>query len=159
MAIVPLLPPPADRHPVLLHHLLEHGDVAGRNTAGKSIMPLAVDDWTPSSWGSTPRQLASRSVSCTTTCFDQQQLDPRRAGRPGVPRALGAVQEPQRTPPGGYEAAPVGGGWTGGLYPPPSWGVRAARRGSSRGPDPLRRSCAARLLALRFRRLHTRRLR
>ena len=45
MAIVPLpLPPPAATR-ALLHHLLEHGDVVGRDTAGRTIVQLAVDDW------------------------------------------------------------------------------------------------------------------
>jgi hypothetical protein len=45
MAIVPL---PLSRDVearALLHHLLEHGDVVGKDTAGRSIVQLAVDDW------------------------------------------------------------------------------------------------------------------
>jgi hypothetical protein len=30
---------------VLLHHLLQHGDFVGRDTAGRTIITLAVDDW------------------------------------------------------------------------------------------------------------------
>jgi hypothetical protein len=30
----------------LLHHLLEHGDIVGRDTVGRTIVQLAVDDWT-----------------------------------------------------------------------------------------------------------------
>ena len=29
----------------MLHHLLEHGDVAGRDIGGRTIIKLAVDDW------------------------------------------------------------------------------------------------------------------
>jgi hypothetical protein len=43
---VPLpLPPGADAR-ALLHHLLEHGDIVGRDTAGRTVNQLAVDDWT-----------------------------------------------------------------------------------------------------------------
>jgi hypothetical protein len=45
MAIVPLPLPPAAEARALLHHLLEHGDVVGRDTAGRTIVKLAVDDW------------------------------------------------------------------------------------------------------------------
>jgi hypothetical protein len=31
----------------ILHHLLEHGDVAGRDAAGRTVITLAVDDWLP----------------------------------------------------------------------------------------------------------------
>jgi hypothetical protein len=42
---VPLpLPAPIEAR-ALLHHLLEHGDVVGRGTAGQTIIQLAVDDW------------------------------------------------------------------------------------------------------------------
>jgi hypothetical protein len=45
MAVVSLpLPPPIEAR-VLLHHLLEHGDVVGRDAAGQTIIQLAVDDW------------------------------------------------------------------------------------------------------------------
>ena len=45
MAIVPLPLPPADEARALLNHLLEHGDIVGRDTAGRTIIQLAVDDW------------------------------------------------------------------------------------------------------------------
>ena len=44
MAIVPL-PLLRRQARALLHHLLEHGDVVGRDTAGRTIIQLAVDDW------------------------------------------------------------------------------------------------------------------
>jgi hypothetical protein len=46
MAIVPLPLPPGAEARALLHHLLEHGDVVGRDAAGRMIIQLAVDDWT-----------------------------------------------------------------------------------------------------------------
>jgi hypothetical protein len=45
MAIVPLPLPPNAAARALLHHLLEHGDVVGRDAAGQTIIQLAVDDW------------------------------------------------------------------------------------------------------------------
>jgi hypothetical protein len=45
MAIVPLPLPPAIEARALLHHILEHGDVVGRDVAGRTIIQLAVDDW------------------------------------------------------------------------------------------------------------------
>ena len=45
MAIVPLPLPLAVEARALLHHLLEHGDIVGRDTAGRTIIQLAVDDW------------------------------------------------------------------------------------------------------------------
>jgi hypothetical protein len=44
MAIVPLPLPPGAEARALLQHLLEHGDVLGRDTAGRTILQLAVDD-------------------------------------------------------------------------------------------------------------------
>ena len=44
MAIVPL---PLSQHVqarALLYHLLEHGDIVGRDTTGRTIIQLAVDD-------------------------------------------------------------------------------------------------------------------
>jgi hypothetical protein len=41
---VPLSPGAAAR--ALLHHLLEQGDVVGKDTVGRTIIQLAVDDWT-----------------------------------------------------------------------------------------------------------------
>jgi hypothetical protein len=29
----------------VLHQLLQHGDIAGRDTAGRTVLQLAVDDW------------------------------------------------------------------------------------------------------------------
>jgi hypothetical protein len=29
----------------ILHHLLERGDVAGRDAVGRTVITLAVDDW------------------------------------------------------------------------------------------------------------------
>ncbi len=46
MAIVPLPLPPGTEARALLQHLLEHGDVVGTDTAGRTIIQLAVDDWT-----------------------------------------------------------------------------------------------------------------
>jgi hypothetical protein len=43
MAIVPLPLPPAAEARALLHHVLEHGDIVGRD-AGQTIIQLAVDD-------------------------------------------------------------------------------------------------------------------
>ena len=46
MAIVPLPLPPGDEARALLRELLEHGDILGRDTVGRTIIQLAVDDWT-----------------------------------------------------------------------------------------------------------------
>lgn len=45
MAIVPLPLPPGVQARALLHHLLEHGDIVGRGSAGGTIIQLEVDDW------------------------------------------------------------------------------------------------------------------
>jgi hypothetical protein len=45
MAIVPLTLSPGAEARVLLNHILEHGDIVGRDTAGRAIIKLAVDDW------------------------------------------------------------------------------------------------------------------
>jgi hypothetical protein len=45
MAIVPLPLPSTIEALALLHHLLEHGDIIGRDRAGRTIIQLAVDDW------------------------------------------------------------------------------------------------------------------
>ena len=45
MAIVPLPLSPDVEARVLLHHLLEHGDIVGGDTAGRTIIQLAVDEW------------------------------------------------------------------------------------------------------------------
>jgi hypothetical protein len=44
MAIVPLPLPPHPAARVLLHYLLDHGDIVGRDTVGRTIIQLAVDD-------------------------------------------------------------------------------------------------------------------
>jgi hypothetical protein len=44
MAIVPLPLPPNVAARVLLHHLLEHGDIVGRDAAGNTIIQLSVND-------------------------------------------------------------------------------------------------------------------
>ena len=44
MAIVPLPLPAGAEARALLHHLLEHGDIVGRDTGGRTIIQLAVDD-------------------------------------------------------------------------------------------------------------------
>ena len=46
MAIVPLSLSPGAEARALLHHLLEQGDVVGKDTVGRTIIQLAVDDWT-----------------------------------------------------------------------------------------------------------------
>jgi hypothetical protein len=45
MAIVPLPLPPSAEARALLHDLLGHGDIVGRDTAGRTILQLALDDW------------------------------------------------------------------------------------------------------------------
>ncbi|HEU0307333.1 MAG TPA: hypothetical protein VFR30_10235 [Lysobacter sp.] len=44
MATAPLPLPPGAEARALLHHLLEHGDIVGRDTVGRTIIQLAVDD-------------------------------------------------------------------------------------------------------------------
>jgi hypothetical protein len=46
MAVIPLLPASGVEARALLHHILEHGDLVGKDTLGRSIIQLAVDDWT-----------------------------------------------------------------------------------------------------------------
>jgi hypothetical protein len=46
MAIVPLPLPPGAEARTLLHHILEHGDIVGKDTKGRTVLQLAVDDWT-----------------------------------------------------------------------------------------------------------------
>jgi hypothetical protein len=60
MAIVPLPLPPNAAARVLLHHLLENGDIIGRDTAGRTIIQLAVDD----------------RVLETLMTFDAEELEP-----------------------------------------------------------------------------------
>ena len=45
MTVVPLPIDAASQARTLLYHLLEHGDVAGRDAAGRTVITLAVDDW------------------------------------------------------------------------------------------------------------------
>jgi hypothetical protein len=45
MAIVPLSLSPGAEARALLHHILEHGDIVGRDTKGRTVLQLAVDDW------------------------------------------------------------------------------------------------------------------
>jgi hypothetical protein len=45
MAIVPLPLPPGAEARALLHHLLEHGDVVGKDATGRTIVQLALEDW------------------------------------------------------------------------------------------------------------------
>ena len=45
MAIVPVPLPPSAEARALLNHLLEHGDIVGRDTVGRTIIQVAVDDW------------------------------------------------------------------------------------------------------------------
>ena len=45
MAIVPLPLPRGAEARALLHHLLEHGDVVGKDATGRTIVQLALDDW------------------------------------------------------------------------------------------------------------------
>jgi hypothetical protein len=44
MAILPLPLPPNVAARVLLHHLLEHGDIVGSDAAGQTIIQLSVND-------------------------------------------------------------------------------------------------------------------
>ena len=46
MTIVSLPLPPAAQARALLHHLLEQGDILGKDTMGRTIIQLALDDWT-----------------------------------------------------------------------------------------------------------------
>ena len=46
MPIVPLPLPPQAEARALLHHLLEHGDIVGRDDVGRAVVQLVVDDWT-----------------------------------------------------------------------------------------------------------------
>ena len=43
MAIVPLPLPPGAQARALLHYLLEHGDIVGRDAAGRTVIQLAVE--------------------------------------------------------------------------------------------------------------------
>jgi hypothetical protein len=43
IAVLPLAPGAQAR--ALLHHLLEMGDIVGRDAAGRTVIQLAADDW------------------------------------------------------------------------------------------------------------------
>jgi hypothetical protein len=43
IAVLPLDPGAQAR--ALLHHLLERGDIVGRDAAGRTVIQLAADDW------------------------------------------------------------------------------------------------------------------
>jgi hypothetical protein len=45
MAVVSLSLNPGSEARTILHHLLEHGDLAGRDATGRTLITLAVDDW------------------------------------------------------------------------------------------------------------------
>lgn len=45
ITVVPLPIDTASQARTILHHILEHGDVAGRDAAGRTVIALAVDDW------------------------------------------------------------------------------------------------------------------
>ena len=45
MAIVPFPLSPGAEARALMHHLLEHGDIVGRDAEGRTIIQLAVGDW------------------------------------------------------------------------------------------------------------------
>jgi hypothetical protein len=63
MAIVPLPLSPSAEARALLHDLLEHGDIVGRDTAGRTIIQLAVETgFSRSSRRSTPTQPSSRTA-------------------------------------------------------------------------------------------------
>ena len=44
MAVVPLPLSPILAARALLHHVLEHGDIVGRDAAGNTIIQLSVND-------------------------------------------------------------------------------------------------------------------
>ena len=45
MTVVPLRLDPGSQARTILHHVLEHGDIAGRDAAGRTVITLAVDNW------------------------------------------------------------------------------------------------------------------
>jgi hypothetical protein len=45
MSIVVLPLDPGAQARALLHHLLERGDVVGRDASGRTVIQLAADDW------------------------------------------------------------------------------------------------------------------
>ena len=45
MAVVALHTDAGSQARAILHHLLQHSDVAGRDAVGRTVITLAVDDW------------------------------------------------------------------------------------------------------------------
>jgi hypothetical protein len=45
MRTIPLPLDPGAQACTILHHLIEHGDIAGHDLAGRTVITLAVDDW------------------------------------------------------------------------------------------------------------------
>jgi hypothetical protein len=45
MAIVPLQLEPGAQARTILHHLIEHGDIAGRDALGRTVITFAIGDW------------------------------------------------------------------------------------------------------------------
>jgi hypothetical protein len=45
MTIIPFRLDPGAQARSILHHLLEHGDVAGSDAVGRTVITFAVDDW------------------------------------------------------------------------------------------------------------------
>jgi hypothetical protein len=45
MAVIALRLDPGAQARTILHHVLHHGDIAGRDAAGRTVITLAVDDW------------------------------------------------------------------------------------------------------------------
>ena len=45
MTVVPLRLDPGSQARTILHHVLEHGDIAGRDPEGRRVITLAIDDW------------------------------------------------------------------------------------------------------------------
>src|SRR5918995_5629118 len=45
MSVTPLPLDPGAQARALLHHLLDRGDIIGRDSAGRAVIQLAADDW------------------------------------------------------------------------------------------------------------------
>jgi hypothetical protein len=45
MAVIALQLDPGAQARTILHHVLQHGDIAGRDAAGRTVITLAVDEW------------------------------------------------------------------------------------------------------------------
>jgi hypothetical protein len=45
MSVTPLPLDPGAQARALLHHLLDSGDIIGRDEAGRAVIQLAADDW------------------------------------------------------------------------------------------------------------------